>query len=105
MPGSIPTKTIDVLSAGIPHAGRGHRVAALVAVAVSCFALGCGGDIEARMAEVRALQDVGQFTASIDELREIMAISPDLPEAAYRLGVALVQTGEPSRAVWALQIP
>jgi tetratricopeptide (TPR) repeat protein len=55
------------------------------------------------MAEVRALQDVGQFTASIDELREILAISPDLPEASYRLGVALVQTGEPSRAVWALR--
>jgi tetratricopeptide (TPR) repeat protein len=66
-------------------------------------ALGCGGDIEARMAEVRALQDVGQFTASIEELREILAVAPDLPEATYRLGVALVQTGEPSRAVWALE--
>jgi tetratricopeptide (TPR) repeat protein len=66
-------------------------------------ALGCGGDIEARMAEVRALQDVGQFTASIEELREILAVAPDLPEATYRLGIALVQTGEPSRAVWALE--
>jgi len=55
------------------------------------------------MAEVRALQDVGQFGASIDELREILAVSPDNPEATYRLGVALVQTGEPSRAVWALE--
>ena len=55
------------------------------------------------MAEVRALQDVGQFTASIDELREILAVAPDLPEANYRLGVALAQTGNPSRAVWALQ--
>jgi tetratricopeptide (TPR) repeat protein len=55
------------------------------------------------MAEVRALQDVGQFAASIDELRQILAISPDLPEATYRLGVALVQTGEPARAVWALE--
>ncbi|MEE8508364.1 MAG: tetratricopeptide repeat protein, partial [Myxococcota bacterium] len=55
------------------------------------------------MSEVRALQDVGQFTESIDELREILAISPNLPEANYRLGVALRQTGEPSRAVWALQ--
>jgi tetratricopeptide (TPR) repeat protein len=72
-------------------------------VALALGALGCGGDIEARMAEVRALQDVGQFTASIDELREILAIAPDLPEATYRLGVALVQTGEPSRAVWALE--
>ncbi len=55
------------------------------------------------MAEVRALQDVGQFTASIEELREILAVAPDLPEATYRLGIALVQTGEPSRAVWALE--
>jgi tetratricopeptide (TPR) repeat protein len=55
------------------------------------------------MAEVRALQDVGQFTASIDELREILAEKPDDPEASYRLGVALVQTGETSRAVWPLE--
>jgi len=65
--------------------------------------LGCGGDVESRMAEVRALQDVGQFTASIDELREILAVRPDDPEASYRLGVALVQTGETSRAVWPLE--
>jgi len=55
------------------------------------------------MQEVRALQDVGQFTESIDELREILAIAPDLPEANYRLGLALVQTGDPSRAIWALK--
>lgn len=55
------------------------------------------------MAEVRALQDVGQFSASVDELREILAVNPDDPEANYRLGLALVQTGEPSRAVWPLQ--
>jgi tetratricopeptide (TPR) repeat protein len=55
------------------------------------------------MAEVRALQDVGQFSASIEELREILAVQPDLPEANYRLGLGLMQTGEPSQAVWALQ--
>ncbi|TFG93680.1 MAG: tetratricopeptide repeat protein [Myxococcales bacterium] len=80
--------------------GRLRRAAALAA---ALPALACGGDVESRMAEVRALQDVGQFNASIDELREILAVSPDLPEATYRLGVALVQTGEPSRAVWALE--
>ena len=79
--------------------GRLRRAAALAAVLP---ALACGGDVESRMAEVRALQDVGQFNASIDELREILAVAPDLPEATYRLGVALVQTSEPSRAVWAL---
>ncbi len=83
------------------RAGRAAHT--LCALALALGALGCGGDIEARMAEVRALQDVGQFTASIEELREILAIVPDLPEASYRLGVALVQTGEPSRAVWALE--
>jgi len=67
------------------------------------MAAGCGGDIESRMQEVRALQDVGQFTESIEELREVLAISPDLPEANYRLGAALVQTGDPSRAIWALK--
>ena len=79
-----------------------RRGAAFVIIA-AVLAAGCGGDIETRMSEVRALQDVGQFTESIDELREILAISPNLPEANYRLGVALRQTGEPSRAVWALQ--
>ena len=71
-------------------------------LAVSLLA-GCGGDIESRMAEVRALQDVGQFPASIDELREILTVDPNLPEANFRLGLALVQTGEPSRAIWPLQ--
>ena len=87
------------------HRGASTRVrivcVGLLALALSGF--GCGSDLESRMAEVRALQDVGQFTESIDQLREILAVSPDLPEANYRLGVALVQTGEQSRAVWALQ--
>jgi tetratricopeptide (TPR) repeat protein len=67
------------------------------------FGVGCGGDVESRMAEVRALQDVGQFAASVEELREILTLAPNLPEANWRLGLALVQMGEPSRAVWPLQ--
>jgi cytochrome c-type biogenesis protein CcmH/NrfG len=85
------------------HARPGAALAAACVGALALLAVGCGGDIETRMSEVRALQDVGQFTESIEELREILAISPSLPEANYRLGVALMQTGEPSRAVWALQ--
>ncbi|MCH2169245.1 tetratricopeptide repeat protein [Myxococcota bacterium] len=76
------------------------RSAALI---TALLAVGCGGDVDSRMAEVRALQDVGQFHASINELREILVVDPDLPEASYRLGVALVQTGERSRAIWSLQ--
>ena len=83
---------------------RQLRAAACAGIAALVgLTLGCRGDVEARMAEVRALQDVGQFTESVGELREILAVTPDLPEANYRLGVALVQTGDPSRAVWALQ--
>lgn len=87
-----------------PLVGPAVRFVQLAALTLAVLAVsGCGGDIDARLAEVRALQDVGQYEASIDELRQILAISPDLPEATYRLGVALVQTGEPSRAVWALE--
>jgi len=55
------------------------------------------------MNEIRALQNVGQFDASIAELSLVLAREPELAEANYRLGLALVQTGEPSRAVWPLQ--
>ncbi len=65
-------------------------------------ALGCG-DVESRMNEIRALQNVGQFDASIAELSLVLEREPELAEANYRLGLALVQTGEPSRAVWPLQ--
>lgn len=89
------------------HGGRRgawRSVAGLAACLwLAALSVACGGDVESRMAEVRALQDVGQFESSIEELREILAISPDLPEANYRLGLALVQTGEASRAVWPLQ--
>jgi len=84
------------------RARRPMALAVSTLLAVSLLA-GCSGDIESRMAEVRALQDVGQFPASIDELREILTVDPNLPEANFRLGLALVQTGEPSRAIWPLQ--
>lgn len=93
----------------LPSSARSARRAGWLsaATALLCSALGvasgCGGDIESRMAEVRALQDVGQFDASTKELQEILAIDPELPEANYRLGLAQVQMGEPSRAIWALQ--
>jgi tetratricopeptide (TPR) repeat protein len=98
----MPVSTSTAPHPPLARALRGLRLRA-AALALALPALGCGGDVESRMAEVRALQDVGQFQASIDELREILAVAPDLPEATYRLGVALVQTGEPSRAVWALE--
>ena len=53
--------------------------------------------------EVHALQDATQFAASVQPLREILAEHPDHPEANMLLGVALVQTGQPSLAVWSLE--
>jgi len=63
---------------------------------------GCRAD-EDRMAEIRALQDAGRFEDSIDGLRGVLAVTPELPEANYRLGIALVRTGNPSRSIWALE--
>jgi len=77
---------------------------ALVLLAfVAALGAGCRGSVEDRLAEVRAQQDAGQFNESIEPLREILARSPDLAEANYLLGVALVQTGQPSLAVWPLE--
>src|SRR5215471_4460309 len=71
-----------------PRAVRRTRRPCLAGAALALAALlpgaGCGGDVESRMAEVRALQDVGQFNASIDELREILTVAPDLPEATLK---------------------
>jgi tetratricopeptide (TPR) repeat protein len=80
-----------------------RRSRALACLAAIALAVGCGGGLEARMDEVRALQDVGQFSASIDALHEVLTVNPNDPEANFRLGLALVQTGEPSRAIWPLQ--
>ena len=67
------------------------------------IATACGTSVDSRLEEVRALQDAGQFNESIEPLRSILADAPDLPEANHRLGVALVQTGQPSLAVWPLE--
>lgn len=64
---------------------------------------GCAGSVEDRIAEVRALQDAGQFNESVEPLRALLQKDPDQPEANYLLGVALVQTGQPSLAVWPLE--
>jgi len=63
---------------------------------------GCGAE-EDRLAKIRALQNIRRFDESIAELREVLAETPELPEANYRLGVALARTGNPSRSVWALE--
>ncbi len=65
--------------------------------------LACGPDTDRQLSEVRALQEAGQFDASIAPLRKLIARESENPEANFRLGVALQQTGRPSLAVWPLQ--
>lgn len=79
------------------------RAALLVAI-FACLALSvaCGG-VESQLGEVRSLQEAGQFDPSIAPLRRILAEDSNHPEANYRLGIALRQTGRPSLAVWPLQ--
>src|SRR5882724_10202964 len=79
------------------------RTVTLAAFASLLLALGCGGSAESRMAEVRSLQEHGKFDASIAVLDEVLGQDPGHAEANYRLGLALVQTGEPTRALWPLQ--
>jgi tetratricopeptide (TPR) repeat protein len=86
------------------RAARKGLLRCALASAALLVATACGGgDVEGRLAEVRALQASGQFNESIEPLRAVLAENPDLPEANHRLGVALVETGQPSLAVWSLE--
>lgn len=75
----------------------------MVTFVASFLVVACASSVEDRLAEVRQLQDAGQFSESIEPLRELLAKNPDLGEANYLLGVALVQTGQMSLAVWPLE--
>lgn len=80
------------------------QLIALVAAAALAFsALGCSRDLDSRLAEIRALQEGGEFEASIEPIRVLLYAEPAQPEANYRLGVALVQTGRKGLAIWPLQ--
>ena len=65
--------------------------------------VGCQRDSESRLGEIRALQQAGEFEASIEPTRVLLHTEPSHAEANYRLGVALVQTGRKGLAIWPLQ--
>jgi tetratricopeptide (TPR) repeat protein len=79
-----------------------RHACASVALAMT-IALGCGQTTESRLTEIQALQQIGDFSNSIAPLREILARDPDHPEANYLLGLALVQTRQPTLAIWPLR--
>ncbi len=74
----------------------------LVPLLLGCV-LACGGSVEQRLDEARALQDAGQFRDSVEPLRAILRDAPDNLDANYLLGLALLQSGDPSPAVWPLE--
>lgn len=95
--------------AGAPAASAGSTPRARwIRAVVACVLLfgpllgGCYNDPESRLAEIRAIQAGGRFDESIKPLRVLLTAEPDQPEANYRLGVALVQTGRSSLALWPL---
>jgi tetratricopeptide (TPR) repeat protein len=101
----VPPRSILSLRPHLASApARRARSRFIACLSAACLALAaCAGSIEDRLAEVRALQDAGQFNESIEPLRELLQKNPDQPEANYLLGVALVQTGQLSLAVWPLE--
>ncbi|MGD8282293.1 MAG: tetratricopeptide repeat protein, partial [Gemmatimonadota bacterium] len=57
---------------------------------------------EDRLPAIEALQADGLYEETIDELRLMLDVQPDLPRASHLLGVAYLHTGQGGRAVWPL---
>lgn len=98
----MPLRTQFAVETHVETRSRARTHAVLCAVAMLLF-LACASSVEDRLAEARALQDAGQFSESIEPLRQLLAKNPEQGEANYLLGVALVQTGQLSLAVWPLE--
>ena len=76
---------------------HGPVIAVVFALAAACG--GCGDSVE----RVRDLQAQGDYAASVEPLRRLLDEGPGDPEVNYLYGLALVQTGKPSQAMWALR--
>ncbi|MEE2665707.1 MAG: tetratricopeptide repeat protein [Myxococcota bacterium] len=70
---------------------------------VLAASVACQGDVESRLAEIRSLQEAGEFEASIEPLRGLVTTNSSHPEVNFRLGLALVRTGRQSLSIWPLQ--
>ena len=81
---------------------RGLHAAIVAVVALGIAAAGCSGPDDSLEA-IRARQDAGDFAGSLEPLRERLQREPGDAELQYRYGHALVATGQPSLAEWALR--
>jgi len=92
--------------AAFPLASRRSRrvlVAAVTALLLA-GAAACQKSPEERLADVRALHEIGAWEESVEELRGILETHPDHPEASYLLGISQLRLGQPSLAVWPLEL-
>lgn len=80
-----------------------HRSGTGVLLLVLVLALLSGCDSTSDVESVRALQESGRYAQSLEPLRRGLESNPDDPELHYRNGLALVQTGSPTQAVWSLR--
>ncbi len=96
----VPSRPVGDAGSGLRRRARVAAARALAApiavLAIASFAFGCGPP---RIDEIRALQEAGEIGRTIEPLRDLLANEPDHAEARYRLGLALVQTGQASLAI------
>ncbi|MGH0033577.1 MAG: tetratricopeptide repeat protein [Myxococcota bacterium] len=83
--------------------GAGARAGRFALVALIVALCACSGSLDRKLGEVRELHASGEFAASIEPLRAILTQAPELAEANYLLGLALVQTGKPVLAAVPLE--
>lgn len=76
-------------------------IAHFLLVALVLVMSGC--DRAPGLEEIRALQDAGRYSETLEPLRELIKSSPDDPEIHFRYGVALSRTGSARLAVWSLR--
>ncbi len=88
----------DILRGNIP---RGKTRWLALACALPAWA--CGPGAEARLEEIRSLQQAGELTATLEPLGELLERAPDDPELNHLYGVALLGSRQPELAIWPLR--
>jgi len=73
-------------------------------LAMLALTFGCRNESDSKLVVAYELQDSGQLKQSIIVLHEILAEDTGNPEANFLLGIALVQTGQPTTALPPLRI-
>ncbi len=102
---AVPSLHLSARSLHLSARRGGFHIASwLVLIAVGLGSVACQQSLDQRLEEARALHELGAWEESEAELRGILEQSPDHAEANYLLGVAQLRQGQPSLAIWPLQM-